>query len=87
MAELVAAVSNNDAKHPTNPDQDSVARCHQLLLSRAGITASDIDAIYAHGTGTRAKEAQSEGATGIHGFRNWCRARPVCTTDFTDTGA
>ncbi|WP_425275019.1 beta-ketoacyl synthase N-terminal-like domain-containing protein [Xenorhabdus ishibashii] len=56
IAELVAVFSNNDAKHPTNPDSESVHVCHKQLLITAGISADDVDVIYAHGTGTRAND-------------------------------
>lgn len=55
-AELLAVVSNNDAKHPTNPDHAGVRRCHDRLLEQAGLVAPQVDAIFAHGTGTRAND-------------------------------
>lgn len=55
-AELLAVASNNDAAHPTNPDLTGVAACHQRVLEQAGLQASDICAIYAHGTGTKAND-------------------------------
>ncbi|MGJ8626363.1 MAG: beta-ketoacyl synthase N-terminal-like domain-containing protein [Sulfitobacter sp.] len=57
IAELVAAVSNNDAKHPTNPSKDGVLACHQKLWKTSGISPSEIDFVFAHGTGSRANDA------------------------------
>lgn len=56
-AELCAAASNNDARHPTSPDVDGVSACHRLVAREAGICCEDIDAVFAHGTGTRANDA------------------------------
>lgn len=52
-AELVAASISNDASHPTTPDPAGVRRCHRRALEEAGLEASHIDVIYAHGTGSR----------------------------------
>jgi len=52
-AELVAASISNDASHPTTPDPGGVRRCHRRALEEAGLEASHIDVIYAHGTGSR----------------------------------
>lgn len=41
-----------DATHPTNPAPENIARTIRLALNDARITASDITAIKAHGTGT-----------------------------------
>ncbi|SEQ54423.1 3-oxoacyl-[acyl-carrier-protein] synthase II [Pseudomonas sp. NFACC02] len=56
-AELLAAASNNDAQHPTNPDLNGVTSCHLLALSRAGLSSDQVDAVFAHGTGTKANDA------------------------------
>jgi 3-oxoacyl-[acyl-carrier-protein] synthase II len=56
-AEILATAVNNDASHPTAPDRDGVEACHRRALAEAGITASDIDVIFAHGTGSRGNDA------------------------------
>ncbi|MER7334025.1 MULTISPECIES: beta-ketoacyl-[acyl-carrier-protein] synthase family protein [unclassified Micromonospora] len=65
-AELVAAVSNNDATHPTNPDPEGVLACHRRALAQADLTADRIDGIFAHGTGTRANDEVEAGIFGRH---------------------
>ncbi|MBD1228692.1 beta-ketoacyl synthase N-terminal-like domain-containing protein [Xenorhabdus griffiniae] len=61
LAELVAVASNNDARHPTNPDRARVQNCHEKVLKSAGLHAEDVDVIYAHGTGTKANDAVEAG--------------------------
>ena len=56
-AEVLAAAVTNDARHPTAPDRDGVAACHRRALDEAGLKADAIDAIFAHGTGSRANDA------------------------------
>ncbi|MET9301297.1 beta-ketoacyl synthase N-terminal-like domain-containing protein [Micromonospora aurantiaca] len=56
-AELLAAASNNDAVHPTNPDPGGVLACHRRVMDQARLPDSAIDGIFAHGTGTRANDA------------------------------
>lgn len=56
-AELIAAASNNDASHPTNPDLQGVTDCHLSVLRQAGLRGDEIDAVFAHGTGTKANDA------------------------------
>lgn len=51
-----------DALHPVAPDRDSVARCMQKAQRMAGVPASAIDYISAHGTGTRANDVTEAGA-------------------------
>lgn len=51
-AELLSVAVGNDASHPTALDPAGVAACHEAALARAGIRAEDIDAVYAHGTGS-----------------------------------
>lgn len=68
-AEVLAAAVNNDASHPTAPDRDGVAACHDLALDQAGLTADEIDAIFAHGTGSRANDA-IEGSIFVERYPN-----------------
>lgn len=56
-AELIAAASNNDASHPTNPDLQGVTNCHLAVLRQSGLRGEEIDAVFAHGTGTKANDA------------------------------
>lgn len=54
IAEIVGAASNADAHHITAPSPGGVGatRCMQLALEDAGLQASDIKQINAHGTST-----------------------------------
>lgn len=60
-AEILATAVNNDASHPTAPDRNGVEACHRRALAESGITAADIDVIFAHGTGSRANDAVEGG--------------------------
>ncbi|MFD8462699.1 beta-ketoacyl synthase N-terminal-like domain-containing protein [Streptomyces antimycoticus] len=59
-AEVLASAVNNDARHPTAPDPAGVEACHRRALHEAGLSASKIDVIYAHGTGSRINDAIEE---------------------------
>jgi len=54
LAEIVAYGSSADAFHITQPceDGEGAARAMQVALDRAGLTATEIDYINAHGTST-----------------------------------
>jgi 3-oxoacyl-[acyl-carrier-protein] synthase II len=51
-AEIVGYGTNCDGVHVTQPCVDSISRVLQLSLDDAGIAASDVDYISAHGTAT-----------------------------------
>ncbi len=51
-AEILGYGSNTDGQHVTRPDQEMMARCMQLSLKDAGVTADQIDYVSAHGTST-----------------------------------
>lgn len=58
LGELVGYGVSSDAYHVTSPDPDGkgAARAMQLALDDAGISASDVDYINAHGTATHAND-------------------------------
>lgn len=51
-AEIVGYGSNTDGQHVTRPDQAMMARCMQLSLKDAGLSAEQIGYVNAHGTST-----------------------------------
>ncbi len=51
-AEIIGYGTNIDGFHVTAPDAENQAKCMQLALSDAGIPATNIDYINAHGTST-----------------------------------
>ncbi|MCP2256518.1 3-oxoacyl-[acyl-carrier-protein] synthase II [Streptoalloteichus tenebrarius] len=55
-AEVLGLGLSCDARHPIAPDEEGIARCMRLALKDAGITPGMVDAISAHGTGTRAND-------------------------------
>lgn len=57
--QLLGGASLCDASHPTNPSSERIADTIRTALDDAGVAASDVVAVKAHGTGTRAND-QSE---------------------------
>ncbi|MFC1607180.1 beta-ketoacyl-[acyl-carrier-protein] synthase family protein [Candidatus Latescibacterota bacterium] len=51
-AEILAVESNNDGNHLANPSTEGQSKLMRRVLSKAGITASDVDYINAHATST-----------------------------------
>ncbi len=72
-AEVVGYGSNIDACHITEPDWENQAKCIKLALNDAGISASEIDYVNAHGTATvlndRAETKAIKAALGEHARR------------------
>lgn len=68
-AEVIGYGLSGDAFHITapSPDGDGAFRCMAAALKRAGITASDIDYINAHGTSTMADEIELKAVERILG--------------------
>ncbi|GAA2974403.1 beta-ketoacyl-[acyl-carrier-protein] synthase family protein [Actinokineospora diospyrosa] len=55
-AEVLGYGLNCDAEHMVAPNAESIAECMRLAHRNAGISASDVDYICAHGTGTPAND-------------------------------
>ena len=73
VAEIVGAASNADAHHITAPSPGGVGatRCMQLALEDAGIQASDIKQINAHGTSTPLNDsAEAQAIEAVFGDRS-----------------
>ncbi len=64
LADLLGCANNNDAYNPTSPKPDGsgAVSCMNLALNDAGICASDVDYINAHGTSTPAGDAAEAAA-------------------------
>ncbi len=56
--ELVGWAINSDATDPVLPNPERQAQCVELALRRAGISASQIDIVSTHATGTTSGDAQ-----------------------------
>jgi 3-oxoacyl-[acyl-carrier-protein] synthase II len=73
VAEIVGAASNADAHHITAPSPGGVGatRCMQLALEDAGLEASDIKQINAHGTSTPLNDsAEAQAIEAVFGDRS-----------------
>ncbi len=73
VAEIVGAASNADAHHITAPSPGGVGatRCMQLALEDAGLEASDIKQINAHGTSTPLNDsAEAQAIAAVFGDRS-----------------
>jgi 3-oxoacyl-[acyl-carrier-protein] synthase II len=62
-AELIGYATACDGLHLTNPSWEGMARCMELGLAAAGIAASDVDYINAHGTATELGDIAESRAT------------------------
>ncbi len=70
LAELVGFATNCDAAHVTQPQQETMQLCMEMALAQAGLTATDIGYISAHGTATeRGDIAESHATAAIFGDR------------------
>lgn len=56
LGEIAGFGATSDAGHMTDPSADGAARAMRLALSDAGLEATDVGYINAHGTGTRAND-------------------------------
>jgi 3-oxoacyl-[acyl-carrier-protein] synthase II len=63
LAELTGFATNSDGRHVTRPDRASMARVMELALADAGLAASQIDFVSAHGTATSAGDIAESNAT------------------------
>ena len=73
VAEIIGAASNADAHHITAPSPGGIGatRCMQLALEDAGLQASDIKQINAHGTSTPLNDsAEAQAIESVFGERS-----------------
>lgn len=67
-AELAGWASTCDAYHATAPLAGGAKRCMELALTKAGLTANQLDYINAHGTGTQEGDrAEAEALLSVFG--------------------
>lgn len=57
LAEVAGFGLNCDADHPTRPRRDRVGRCVTDALRDAGAAPSEVDVVFAHGTGTKINDS------------------------------
>lgn len=63
LAELTGFATNSDGRHVTRPDRASMTRVMAGALADAGLEASQIDYVNAHGTATSAGDIAESNAT------------------------
>jgi 3-oxoacyl-[acyl-carrier-protein] synthase II len=67
-AEVLGYATNSDGTHVTQPDLDSICRVLDMALTSAGVSASDVNYISAHGTATdRGDVAESQATLKVLG--------------------
>jgi len=66
LAEVCGFATNADGAHITQPNSTTQARCIQLALDNAGLRASDIGYVNAHGTATDSGDVSEVAATRQH---------------------
>lgn len=62
-AEVIGYATNSDGLHVTQPDLESICRVLELSLASAGVAASDISYVSAHGTATNLGDIAESHAT------------------------
>ncbi|RJP36219.1 MAG: beta-ketoacyl-[acyl-carrier-protein] synthase family protein [Phycisphaerales bacterium] len=58
ICEIMGHAMNSDAGDPVVPSPERLAQCMNLALKRAGMTASDVDVVSTHATGTELGDIQ-----------------------------
>jgi 3-oxoacyl-[acyl-carrier-protein] synthase II len=61
-AEIIGYAMNSDARDFVLPDSNRQAECIELALSRAGITAADVDIVSSHATATEQGDIEETSA-------------------------
>lgn len=79
FGEILGYGLSNDASHITRPSVEGQAAAMAAALSSAGLTATDIDAINAHGTGTQANDVTETLAVRAV-FGAWAERMPISAT-------
>jgi 3-oxoacyl-[acyl-carrier-protein] synthase II len=62
-AEVVGFGTNSDGAHPTNPKKETMAAAMEIALADAGLAASSIGYVNAHGTATENGDVAESHAT------------------------
>ncbi|WP_067811729.1 beta-ketoacyl-[acyl-carrier-protein] synthase family protein [Actinomadura kijaniata] len=57
LAEVAGFALNCDATHPTRPERERVTECVTAALRDARVEPSEVDVVFAHGSGTRINDA------------------------------